>query len=201
MRIQRASLGQSSVASASATLSGYQTLLNQACSLTASSVLLPGQSLGVAMTEAQMQSLTKFQSLYETIPDLLAAAQIVDASAGGTTNTQLVQCANQNLPKVFSAIEYALPNQSPVGQGSAVQGPVNAGQTFAQAQVSEAAFQASLSQSNPVTQTAAASSNSSSSTSSPWYAWFTETSFDSIPNWALAAAGAVLVFMLVGRSR
>jgi hypothetical protein len=33
------------------------------------------------------------------------------------------------------------------------------------------------------------------------FSWLTESSFDSIPNWALLAGGAVLLFIILGRKR
>jgi hypothetical protein len=40
------------------------------------------------------------------------------------------------------------------------------------------------------------SSSSGTSTAAPWYEWFTETSIDSIPNWALVAGGVALIVIL-----
>jgi hypothetical protein len=47
-------------------------------------------------------------------------------------------------------------------------------------------------------------STGGSTTAAPWYEWFTESSFDGIPNWGLVAAGVALIVilpMLMGKKR
>jgi len=82
--------------------------------------LPPGWS---SLTAAQQATLLQpYQSLYSALPNLLSSAQTIDtynASQGEPSHyTAMVQCAQQNLPQLFSAVGVTPQQPSPSGTGT-----------------------------------------------------------------------------------
>jgi hypothetical protein len=141
------------VAAANSIIAPYLSILNGACQISPSGI--PSTLTGAALTQA----IQPYVALYAALPTLLPAAQTLDAwySSQGmpSSNTANVQCAQQNLPAVFSALGMTTPTQS----------------------------------------------GSSGSGSTSGTNWFTETSIDSIPNWAFVAGGGVILLALIMGNR